>query len=77
MPMGNTREMPKGAKQCQENIEGYWKKLIFIFPSDGGMSNPTKTISTMSKKSKKILRNIKKILREFQEVSINVIKTPK
>jgi hypothetical protein len=52
MPVGNTREMPKGVKQCQEKIEGYRKKkLIFIFPSDGGMSNATKKISTMSKKN--------------------------
>jgi hypothetical protein len=26
MPVGNTREIPKGVKNCQENIEGYWKK---------------------------------------------------
>ncbi len=31
MAVGNTREMPKGVKQCQENIEGYPKKFDLIF----------------------------------------------
>jgi hypothetical protein len=41
------------------------------------MSNATKTISTMSKKNKKNLRDTKKNLRKFQEMLINVKKTPK
>ncbi len=31
MAMGNTREMPKDVNQCQENIEGYKKKIDFYF----------------------------------------------
>lgn len=31
IPMGNTREMPKGPKQCKGNIEGYQKKNWFLF----------------------------------------------
>jgi hypothetical protein len=31
MAMGNTREMPKGLKQCQENIEGHQQKIDFYF----------------------------------------------
>ncbi len=53
------------------------KKIDFYFPNDGGMSNATKTISTMSKKNKKNLRDTKKNLRKFQEMLINVKKTPK
>jgi ABC-type Zn uptake system ZnuABC Zn-binding protein ZnuA len=44
----------------KKTLKDIKKKLIFIFPSDGGMSNATKMISTMSKKIKKKLRDIKK-----------------
>jgi hypothetical protein len=55
MPVGNTREMPKGVKQCQENIEGYRKrKLIFIFQMMGGCQMPPKQFQQCQKKIRKI-----------------------
>lgn len=41
----------KVLNNVKKTLKDINKKLIFIFPSDGGMSNATKMISTMSNKN--------------------------